>query len=34
MSLLPAVLVLGNAQVHVGISDSGDVASYVEAFID
>ena len=31
MSLLPAVLALENARIHVCTSDGGNIASYIEA---
>jgi len=34
VALLSAVLVLGNTRVHVGIPDSCNETSYVEALID
>jgi len=34
MILLPAIFVLGDTRVHVGIMNSGDVTANIEASID
>jgi len=34
MSLFPAVLILGNTGIHIGSTNGGNVASYIEAMFN